>query len=322
MLNAIDNANGYQQAYDYNDIDDIEQEKRSLAALARNGLLQTNGKRNVAAVARLGLMHPTLAENMKRSLATLAKNGQLPSREPEADDLSESQWSEYKRNIGSLARSGHIAAGKRNIAALARDYVLPSTGKRNLPSILRSGGGSNGSQQQTPKRNVAALARDNLYPIYQNRNAKRDVSAAAHNTRTTHRHLQALVPFILILIHLKNILYIRTESAPSEKRNVGSLKNSRMHGTTKVKRDISYDNIPDEAEIVAPVYQTEPLNYEELYEAMNELYPNYDSFGDIQNDKRFLGKIERDGCTLTSTHSTCTRSSHLNALDTERIIMN
>lgn len=192
LLNAIDNANGYQQAYDnrqyydYNDIDG-EQEKRSLAALARNGLLQPSGKRNVASVARLGLIH-SATDNMKRSLATLAKNGQLPSasREPETEDLTETQW--YKRNIGSLARSGHIAAGKRNIGSLARDYVLPSSGKRNLPSILRSGGGSNGSQQQTPKRNVAALARDNLYPIYQSRNAKRDVSAATHNTRTPSIH--------------------------------------------------------------------------------------------------------------------------------------
>lgn len=69
-----------------------------------------------------------------------------------------------------------------------------------------------------------------------------------------------------------------------------------MHGSTKVKRDVNYDNIPDEVEMVAPVYQTEPLNYEELYETMNELYPNYDSLNtdDIQNDKRFLGKIKCD----------------------------
>lgn len=75
-----------------------------------------------------------------------------------------------------------------------------------------------------------------------------------------------------------------------------------MHGSTKVKRDVNYDNIPDEAEIVAPVYQTEPLNYEELYEAMNELYPNYDSLniGDIQNEKRFLGKLERDAAHCTA----------------------
>lgn len=75
-----------------------------------------------------------------------------------------------------------------------------------------------------------------------------------------------------------------------------------MHGSTKVKRDINYDNIPDEAEIVAPVYQTEPFNYDELYEAMNELYPRYDSFniGDIQNDKRFLGKF--DGFDVAHAH--------------------
>lgn len=101
--------------------------------------------------------------------------------------------------------------------------------------------------------------------------------------------------------------FIRTfsaESAPSEKRNVGSLKSSRVHGATKVKREIGYDNIPDEPEIVAPVYQTEPLNYEELYEAMNELYPNYDSLNidDIQNEKRFLGKIECNAM-LTSERS-------------------
>lgn len=86
-----------------------------------------------------------------------------------------------------------------------------------------------------------------------------------------------------------------TESGNGEKRNVGSLKSSRVHGSTKVKRDISnYDTIPDEAESVAPVYQTEPLSYDELYETMNELYPNYDNLNieGIQNEKRFLGEFQ------------------------------
>lgn len=86
-----------------------------------------------------------------------------------------------------------------------------------------------------------------------------------------------------------------TESGNGEKRNVGSLKSSRVHGSTKVKRDISnYDTIPDEAELVAPVYQTEPLSYDELYETMNELYPNYDNLNieGIQNEKRFLGEFQ------------------------------
>lgn len=186
------NSNGFPESIDtnqqyYDDIDLDTLDKRSLSALARNGLLHTSGsnsgKRNVASMARLGLMRPT-QDDIKRSIATLAKNGQLPSREPETEDLGETQWNDYKRNIGSLARSGHIAAGKRNIAALARDFELPANGKRNLPSILRLGGNSNGQQQQ-PKRNVAALARGNFYPYYhQNRNEKRDVNAVNHKRRT------------------------------------------------------------------------------------------------------------------------------------------
>lgn len=130
---------------------------------------------------------PQNPEDIKRSIATLAKNGQLPSREPEAEDLSDTQWSDYKRNIGSIARSGSVIHHKRSNGSSGNEigtpvYLYPF-GKRSLQSILRSGG-SNGQQQQRttssiPKRNVAALARDNLFPYYYaNRNEKRDVNAA------------------------------------------------------------------------------------------------------------------------------------------------
>lgn len=143
-----------------------------------------NGKRNVAygmmhPMARLGLTRQQQNDGSKRSIATLAKNGQLPSRETDPNDISENQWNEYKRNIASIAREG-ILNGKRNIGALARDYVLPSSGKRNLPSILRGGGGATTSSsthgpQSQPKRNIASIARDNIYPYYhQNKNEKRD----------------------------------------------------------------------------------------------------------------------------------------------------
>lgn len=161
-----------QQSYDNIDVD----------ALATTIL---NNKRNVANMARLASMRLQNEATPKRSIATLAKNGQLPSREPVADenDRDENQWSDYKRNIGSIARGG-LLAGKRNIGTLARDFVLPSSGgKRNLPSILRSGGGSSTSSthgpQNPPKRNVASLARDNLYPYYYpNKNEKRDIMAS------------------------------------------------------------------------------------------------------------------------------------------------
>lgn len=142
-------------------------------------------KRNLAALAKLGLVRPAQnQEDVKRSIATMAKNGQLPSREPEAEDLSESQWNEYKRNIGSLARTGSIIPHKRDSGSSG--YGVPvflyPFGKRNLQSILRSGGANGQQQQRTtssiPKRNVAALARDSLLPYHANRNEKRDVNAA------------------------------------------------------------------------------------------------------------------------------------------------
>lgn len=154
-----------------------------LDALEKHAAAVLKGKRNVAAMARLGLMR----ESNKRSIATLAKNDQMPFRE--YDDEEADPWNS-KRNIGSVARGG-LLSGKRNVGALARDYVLPtSNGKRNLPSILRSGGGGGSSTSSThgpqqPKRNVATLARDNLFPYYhQNKNEKRDVTATNNKRKS------------------------------------------------------------------------------------------------------------------------------------------
>lgn len=70
------------------------------------------------------------------------------------------------------------------------------------------------------------------------------------------------------------------------------MKKSPVLGA-KIKRDVSYEDFPDDSELLAPVYQTSPLNYDELRYIINELYPNYATNGDIQNEKRFLGKIDR-----------------------------
>lgn len=112
-------------------------------------------------------------EDEKRSIATLAKNGQLPSREPdiELDSLGEEDENGHKRNIGSLARSG-MMSGKRNMASVARQWQF-SGGKRNIGSFMRSnmfpGGKRNiASVARTGfgKRNVGTLARDWALPKF------------------------------------------------------------------------------------------------------------------------------------------------------------
>lgn len=88
-----------------------------------------------------------------------------------------------------------------------------------------------------------------------------------------------------------------------EKRSIGSLKNSPSHGGafSKVKRSIAYDEYPTiNSEMLEPVYQTPPLDYEELSRLMNELYPyqsefadDFDSASDFHMQKRYLGKLQR-----------------------------
>lgn len=73
------------------------------------------------------------------------------------------------------------------------------------------------------------------------------------------------------------------------KRNIGSVKN-KQHGG-KVKRDATYDDFPDESEIDSSIYQNAPFNYNDLSYVMNELYPNYGTGENIQNEKRFLGEL-------------------------------
>lgn len=109
-------------------------------------------------------------EDEKRSIATLAKNGQLPSKEPETEMDEDDNG--HKRNLASMARSGLIggkrniqslakqwqyASGKRNIGSLMRNNMFPGSGKRNIASMARNGYG---------KRNVGTLARDWALPKF------------------------------------------------------------------------------------------------------------------------------------------------------------
>ncbi|KAH8254643.1 hypothetical protein KR032_011433 [Drosophila birchii] len=199
--------------------DYVEEDKRSVAALAAQGLLNAP----------------------KRSLATLAKNGQLPTAEPGEDyaDADSGEPSEQKRYIGSLARAGGLMTyGKRNVGTLARDFQLPiPNGKRNLATLARLQSAPSTHREQ-PKRNVAAVARYN--------------SQQHHNQR-----------------------------ASAEKRNLGALKSSPVHGVQQ-KREDEQMLLP----AAAPDYADPMQSY--------WWYPSYAGYADLDwNDyrraeKRFL----------------------------------
>lgn len=151
--------------------------------MARNGHLgNLYGKRNLAALARTGqILHasPNPYEDLgiKRSLASLAKTGQLPSQEPEIDDEatggSESWYESEKRSIGSLARSGNMMAGKRNLASLMKNDMLPSSvsgHKKSIGSLAR-GNMLPGIKREfidEERRNIAAMAREWALPKQKN----------------------------------------------------------------------------------------------------------------------------------------------------------
>lgn len=210
------------------------------------------------------MLRNPIYEEYKRSLATLAKNGQLPSQEPDAEESKSSQWNE-KRNLGSLARTGYLT-GKRNVGSLARDYQLPSSasvGKRNLAALARLGF----VPSTTTKRNMASLARLNSYT---NKREAKNYWTDSKNVKTG------------INGGIGNA---------EEKRNIGALKNSPVHGTRQ-KRDL-YSGFEGNFETPDQIdYQ--PLDYDEIIkDNWENLYgPSY--YGDnIREGKRFLGKYRR-----------------------------
>ncbi|XP_065090724.1 neuropeptide-like precursor 1 isoform X1 [Ochlerotatus camptorhynchus] len=268
---------GYQSLDEYGSYDNSGpyEDKRSYRSLLREG------KRNLGSLARAGLLRAPSSDYLKRSIATLAKNGQLPaSREPDSSEASTAGgWTDEKRNLASARASGYMLNGKRNIASLARKYELP--GKRNIQSLLRTGM----LPSIAPKRNMQSLARDNSIPHYA-------------GPQESKRNIQTLV-------RDWNLPRQQSMASENEKRNIQALKNSQGHGGDsssggRKKRELYYD---DEAlddstpEILEPVYQSAPLDYEELMEAMNEAYPApYYNPGDNHlEEKRYLGSLARAG---------------------------
>ncbi|GFY65887.1 neuropeptide-like 1, partial [Trichonephila inaurata madagascariensis] len=114
---------------------DFIEEKRNLAALARNGKLpfsHQNSKKNIAAMARNGKL-----------LFNTYRNNKRDEDESTWEDMTSSEFQKEKRNIAALARDGKLPEqfyrkNKRNLAAMARNGKLPAyedDGKRNTGSV-------------------------------------------------------------------------------------------------------------------------------------------------------------------------------------------
>uniref|UniRef100_A0A6B2ECD8 Putative neuropeptide-like 1 isoform x3 n=1 Tax=Phlebotomus kandelakii TaxID=1109342 RepID=A0A6B2ECD8_9DIPT len=212
----------------------------------------------------------------KRSINSLARAGLFP-----------------KRNLGSVLRTGGFqrtggdngGGGKRSLAALAKTGQLPSKEpdaelapsshwldmKRNLGALARSG-----NLYLSGKRNLAALSRGNMLPQTKREwieEERRSIGALARDWA---------------LPNQKN--KDEEEEELKEKKNIGALKNSPIHGIRQ-KRQASYTDFADGAfEVPEPVVQTSPIDYEDILESLNSLNSNAHF-----EDKRYLGSMARNG---------------------------
>ncbi|XP_066908264.1 neuropeptide-like 1 isoform X2 [Halyomorpha halys] len=193
--------------------DDTDNDKRSLASIARAGGIP--GKRSVEALARIGLLKPiTTTHDFTEDLNDYEKK------------ISSDEFEDEKRGgISSLARNGYYnnkrtvdeeleelmnevygIGEKRNVASLARGFNLPQNGKRseeiedkrNLQSIMRDRGGKRDGYTNNAipfvnndKRNVGALAKNRDFP-YAYRFGKREVSEV-ENDEMSKRYVATLL---------------------------------------------------------------------------------------------------------------------------------
>ncbi|XP_055707158.1 uncharacterized protein LOC129804106 isoform X3 [Phlebotomus papatasi] len=203
------------------------------------------------------------------------------------------------RNSGSVLRTGGYqgtggyqrtggntrGGGKRSLASLAKAGQLPSkepdaeiapssnwfSNKRNVGALARSG-----NLNMSGKRNLAALARGNLLPQSKREwieEERRSIGALARDWA---------------LPNQKN--KDEEEEELKEKRNIGALKNSPIHGIRQ-KRQASYTDFADGVfEVPEPVVQTSPVDYEDILESLNSLNPNAHF-----EEKRYLGSMARNG---------------------------
>lgn len=210
----------------------------------------------------------------KRSISSLARSGQFPN--------------EYKRNLGSLAKSGYMRNG-RSIATLAKNGQLPTLQapeeeineeeKRSISSLARAG---------YLKRSLASLARSGFYPgqryndMYDD---KRNIGALARNG-----YLKRDIDNFLTELNQKRYIgaMARQYNLPNGKRNIGALA---RNGELYFNRN--YDGMDSEKRNLQAFMKTGGLGGKRTLASLvrNQNLPYFGKYGEY---KRNIAAVARD----------------------------
>lgn len=228
------------------------------------------------------------ASALRNQLKNLLRERQIPvGEEQPLGDYADYQ-DEDKRSVAALAAQGLLNAPKRSLATLAKNGQLPtvepgddyadaesgepSEQKRYIGSLARAGG-----LMSFGKRNVGTLARDFQLP-----SGKRNLATMARlqSAPSTHREQPKRN---VAAVARYNSQQHQNQRAGGEKRNLGALKSSPVHGAQQ-KRDEEEMLLP----AAAPDYADPMQSY--------WWYPSYAGYADLDwNDyrraeKRYLGE--------------------------------
>lgn len=237
-------------------------------------------------------LSPTVlqASALRNQLKNLLRERQIPVGEEQSLGDYADYPDEDKRSVAALAAQGLLNAPKRSLATLAKNGQLPtvepgddyadaaesgepSEQKRYIGSLARAGG-----LMSFGKRNVGTLARDFQLP-----SGKRNLATMARlqSAPSTHREQPKRN---VAAVARYNSQQHQNQRAGGEKRNLGALKSSPVHGAQQ-KRD-------QEEEMLLPAAAPDYADPMQSY----WWYPSYAGYADLDwNDyrraeKRYLGE--------------------------------
>jgi hypothetical protein len=241
-------------------------EKRmGVATLARGGTLP--GKRNIAAMARDGYLTQHTRQQLEEE-AQAEEEAAAAAAAAAAEEEAEAADAE-KRNVAALARNFNMpSGGKRNLASRARSMSRYGAVKRNIATLLRSR--INNKRQPYAYARLSGVREDDLDEAEEKRNiqALLKTMRPSGNFRRLARLARSYPPMMAALMARPRVAGQTDES----KRHLGSVL-----GGKRRKRAALHDPLEMEGGVEYPA-----LSYEYEYE---------EGGSPVHEEKRFLGKL-------------------------------